>query len=484
MNIGSYSKSVALSTILAGSIKVFNFIINQSSLSYVDPASLGSYSYKLELSYTSIQQLSKDSVGLACLNGHLTSQQSLNIAFISIPLNVITILITRLFFIGYNGVESDFNTALNLYSLSSLLEALIEPLKFHSIRRANLNKKSFIDCLAFAIKSIATLALLTRHSTQHPLTCYAIAQLSYSFIQFAGYITELFSFYPQRLHTEPFLSRSSLLSLRALSTQALIKLALTQGDKFIISSHLSPSDQGAFALADNYGSILARIVFLPIEETSRVYFSNNKAPQSLATVLGVVLHAYSLLLFILPAFLPNYVQSILQILLPRYANSNASSILPHYSLYIPLMAFNGILESFLHSTASSAQIDKHSKFLTLISFLLMPSIYLALSYTPPSTHSLIIVYSNIANLGLRAAYAYRYASRTMRMSNISPSKSVALACVAAGVITRFTLFNCSLVSHMVTGGVCALSVLLIIYTAERQWFVSTLHQMKKDEKLE
>ncbi|KAH8981677.1 hypothetical protein EDB86DRAFT_2931631, partial [Lactarius hatsudake] len=42
---------------------------------------------------------------------------------------------------------------------------------------------------------------------------------------------------------------------------------LTEGDKLLIS-RLSPlADQGGYAIASNYGSLVARVVFQPIEES-------------------------------------------------------------------------------------------------------------------------------------------------------------------------------------------------------------------------
>ena len=50
--------------------------------------------------------------------------------------------------------------------------------------------------------------------------------------------------------------------------QSLVKHFLTEGDKFLVS-RLSPlADQGGYAVAANYGSLVARIVFQPIEETA------------------------------------------------------------------------------------------------------------------------------------------------------------------------------------------------------------------------
>ncbi|TIC16935.1 hypothetical protein E3Q13_02680 [Wallemia mellicola] len=477
MDISAYTKSIALSTTLAGFIKVSNFLVNQLSLRYVDPANLGRHSFKLELFYASIQQLSKDSVGLASLSASISNQQSINLAFLAIPLNVITLLITRVLFIGSNIGDADYNRALTLYTLSILLEALVEPLKYQSNKRVEIKRKSFIDSFSFAAKALVSFILLTRYSNHSSLTCYAFGQLSYSLIQFVSYCGDITIHYPRILANEAPFSKASLLSLRALITQALIKLGLTQGDKYIISSHLSDSDQGAFALADNYGSMVARIVFLPIEENSRVYFSKNESVEQVSNAIGLILRSYMLFLVVLPAFLPNYARTLLQILLPKYANSNAGSILPHYSIYIPIMAFNGILESFLHSTATSSVINKHSRFLIILSVILMPSIYFSLKYTPSCYHSIIVVYANIINLGLRSLYAYRYTSSSLNIPKITPNKVVLLACGVTGAITSYSI-SLSLVQHIITGGVCALSVLLVIVITEQKFYLSTIDKIK------
>ena len=78
------------------------------------------------------------------------------------------------------------------------------------------------------------------------------------------------------MYFEPALFKLSV----AMTGQSLIKHFLTEGDKFLVS-RLSPlADQGGYAVAANYGSLVARIVFQPIEETARVFFSKTLASSS------------------------------------------------------------------------------------------------------------------------------------------------------------------------------------------------------------
>lgn len=59
----------------------------------------------------------------------------------------------------------------------------------------------------------------------------------------------------------------------AMTAQSLLKHLLTQGDKIMLSLGQSYYDQGLYALAQNYGSLAARLLFQPLEESARIVFS-------------------------------------------------------------------------------------------------------------------------------------------------------------------------------------------------------------------
>lgn len=65
-----------------------------------------------------------------------------------------------------------------------------------------------------------------------------------------------------------------LLILAAHATaSSLLKHILTEGDKIVLSISASHFNQGIYAITSNYGSLVARILFHPIEESCRVAFS-------------------------------------------------------------------------------------------------------------------------------------------------------------------------------------------------------------------
>lgn len=169
--------------------------------------------------------------------------------------------------------------------------------------------------------------------------------------------------------------------------QSVIKHVLTEGDKLILSSFSPLQDQGGYALAVNYGrystsctlsaflninlgSLIARIIFQPIEEVMRLYFSKTfaqgsksesvlrDAANALTSLVSVQLE---LSLFFL-IFGTSYLPILLPILLPaRYLTTSAPQILSAWVWYIPVLAVNGGLEGFVASVANSRDLNRQSR---------------------------------------------------------------------------------------------------------------------------
>ena len=57
------------------------------------------------------------------------------------------------------------------------------------------------------------------------------------------------------------------------TVSSLLKHLLTEADKIALSLTSSSHNQGVFAVSNNYGSLVARMIFFPIEESSRTAFS-------------------------------------------------------------------------------------------------------------------------------------------------------------------------------------------------------------------
>lgn len=172
--------------------------------------------------------------------------------------------------------------------------------------------------------------------------------------------------------------------------QSFVKHLLTHLDSLLIAILTSPHDQGIYALAANYGSLLARMLFQPIEEASRNLFAKllsttaaatpssnpvTKAARvepenvkSAANILTIILKLYAIFSLFLLALAPPFAPLLLSILLGnRWGGSEAGAVLSAYCYYIPLLAINGVTEAFVQSVATERELAKQSAWMGLFS---------------------------------------------------------------------------------------------------------------------
>ena len=146
--------------------------------------------------------------------------------------------------------------------------------------------------------------------------------------------------------------------------QAGLKHILTQGDSLLTTLFTSLSSQGVFALASSYGSLLARLVFQPIEESSRGVFGRLLSSKPKVSDLeaariysSILLRAYALLSLQIVTVGPTLAPLLLRhIAGAKWAQSEAPRVLGLYCYYLPFLAFNGILEAFVSAVATLEQI--------------------------------------------------------------------------------------------------------------------------------
>ena len=171
---------------------------------------------------------------------------------------------------------------------------------------------------------------------------------------------------------------------------------------------------------------MARIIFQPIEETSRLYFSkslssssadesgkknkgdgSSDSGQTASKVLSSLLLLFTHLLLLLVTFGPPYLSIATTLLLPpRFQNTSAPSILRSYVFYIPMMAFNGVLEAFFASTSTPSELKNQSRWMMVFSVVFVFAAYLLnqLGFGDSG-----LVYANVLNLSLRVVYCWAFA---------------------------------------------------------------------------
>ncbi|GMM36390.1 glycolipid translocation protein [Saccharomycopsis crataegensis] len=202
--------------------------------------------------------------------------------------------------------------------------------------------------------------------------------------------------------------------------QMIFKNFLTEGDKFIFNYFFDLNQQGIYSIINNYGSLITRLVFNPIEESLKLILSkmftatddkNKKnSTQSSMKIIRLILKFYIYLTFVLVLF--GYFNApflgelfFTKIIKVSWWNANAStvkSLITFYVIYLPFLAINGIFEAFCQSISTDESIKKYSYFLSVCSLVFFGNCYLFIEVLQLQLAGLVI--SNIVNMGLRIFY--------------------------------------------------------------------------------
>ncbi|KAG8983504.1 Oligosaccharide translocation protein rft1, partial [Tulasnella sp. 427] len=442
------------------------FALNQALARLASPAVFGTASIQFELLSSTILFLSREGVRNALLRAKSddgdesedakttsTMHPSVeNISLLPPLLGVPVALLSALLYLYLTPSttlsQPYFTESVAIYAFAAVLVLLSEPLYIKAQNDLRFGIRVRAEGSAVILKAIVAVTVIVLGGEDKALLAFALGQGAYGLctlvVFWLAYPTRL-KLWPSKItetlhgNVRQYYFEPKLLNLSiAMTSQSLFKHLLTEGDKFAVSMVSSLEDQGAYAIASNYGSLVARILFQPIEESSRVFFSkalasdgsqkSSKGSKDKGAILSVHTALSLLLLFdahltlLLVTFVPPYLPTLLKILLPpRYLQTAAPQILALYpTILLPTMAFNGTLEAFLASTSTTSVMKAHAQFLVGASVASAGTIWILVEFLGWKTTGL--VWANSFNLFLRAAWAGWWAWEWFRRNNLTERK--------------------------------------------------------------
>lgn len=437
--------------------KLLTFLLNQILIRYISPKSFGLSSY-LEFLVSTVLFFSREGERLSIQrtetseiededhDGKITKrgvlQSIINFGFL--PLIIGVPLSLAIFYWQFHS-ELFKSTLLQLgyykYTIgfiwvAIILELLIEPIYAINQFELNFKRRSQFEGVAVFNKCISTFCAITIFKRHHKgeafeglaILAFALGQFSYSATLFVRYfwsfIQDNLSKPPhQKLHfsikkiqseKSSYYFDSKIFSIwKSLFIQMIFKQFLTEGDKILINYLCTVEEQGVYSVVTNYGSIIARLILQPIEESVRLLFTRllssgeNKKSISESYYLMKYLSVFYLnlsILIILGGF--TNASYLLKFVLGGdvWSKTNVFEIFPQYVLYIPFLAFNGILEALFSSIATEKDIQRFSYFMTLLSVVVLVSLYVSIEQYKMGLSGLIL--SNGINMSLRIGYCY------------------------------------------------------------------------------
>ncbi|KAJ5121191.1 uncharacterized protein N7515_009152 [Penicillium bovifimosum] len=476
--------------------RIFTFASNQLILRTLSPVVLG-VATQLELFQVSILYFSRESIRMAIQRQPISplssndpvceakpaaekqsvmSQTVVNVSYLSLVLGIPASLMFAMMYLRVVPEEASniafFYPSVILTGAASLMELTIEP--FFSVVQQHMlyETRAAVEMPAAFLRSAVT-SLTFIHASRVGRNLgvlpFALGHLSYSLALVCGYSLALlnrpstgrFSFLLTRVQSSDSsgyilgLFSRPLTSLAAnVFLQSLVKHLLTQGDTMMLAALSGLEDQGIYSLASNYGGLVARIIFQPLEESSRNLFSvllsrdenGNLKDIHIRTAkdhLIDILRAYQLLSVIIFPLGPMMVPQLLHILGGRqWASPKVGDLLSIYCYYIPFLAFNGITEAFVSSAANSQQIRKQTGWMGVFSVCYALAAYMFLEVGHLGAYGLVL--ANIVNMAVRTCWSYTFIKSYLRRNEHS--------LYAAEVAIRPASFiTCALASWLTSG---------------------------------
>jgi oligosaccharide translocation protein RFT1 len=420
------------------------------------------------------------------------TQEIINLAYVSICLGIFFAFILAWAYL--RSLRSDlsvlktpfFKQALQIYGFAAFIELLAEPCFVVVQQKSEYKIRAAAESVATVLRCLVTygLAVLAaRKGTDLGILPLAVGRLAYGLSLLFVYYTKVraitaasgVSLVPRLIVSRylnagiwflarmlirgssesdfifSYFSRSLLALGIRFFMQGVVKHVLTHGDVILVSYLASPEALGIYALASNYGGLIARMVFQPIEESSRNYFgkllSTVDAKPSKAVIesgsrsLHNLLRFYILLSISAVTVGPTVAPLLLNVVAgSTWVDIGAGDVLAKYCYYIPLLAVNGVTEAFISSIATESELNRQSAWMFAFSIGFAVAGYVFLRLLDLGAEGL--VWANTVNMGLRILWSSNFIKSYLKRNGSHLNISAMMprpVTIAVGVSTAAVL---------------------------------------------
>uniref|UniRef100_A0A8C5UX46 Protein RFT1 homolog n=1 Tax=Microcebus murinus TaxID=30608 RepID=A0A8C5UX46_MICMU len=356
-----------------------------------------------------------------------------------------------------------YRTGVVLFGLSAVVELLGEPFWVLAQAHMFIKLKVITESLSVILKSVLT-AFLVLWVPHWGLYIFSLAQLFYTTILvlcYVIYFTKLLSspestkqqtlpvsritdLLPSITRSRNFVNWKEAKLTWSFFKQSFLKQILTEGERYMMTflNILNFGDQGVYDIVNNLGSLVARLIFQPIEESFYIFFAKVLEREKHATlqkqedfaVAAMVLESLLKLALLAGLTITVFGFAYSQLALDIYGGAMLSSgsgpvLLRSYCLYVLLLAINGVTECFTFAAMSKEEVDRYN-----VTMLALSSSFLVLSCI--LTHwcgSVGFILANCFNMGIRITQSLFFIHRYYRESPYRPLAGLYLSPVLLGV---------------------------------------------------
>ncbi|XP_057342497.1 protein RFT1 homolog isoform X8 [Manis pentadactyla] len=310
--LGQAARLASTGLLLQVVFRLITFVLNAFILRFLSKEIVGIVNVRLTLLYSTTIFLAREAFRRACLSGGAQRDwsQTLNLLWLTVPLGIFWSLLLGWIWLWWlerpdPNVIPHYGTGVVVFGLSAVVELLGEPFWVLAQAHMFVKLKVVAESLSVALRSVLT-AVLVLGLPHWGLYIFSLAQLFYTaalVLCYVGYFTKLLGS-PQSAKQQAlpvsrmadvlpsigrgraFLNWKEAKLTWSFFKQSFLKQILTEGERYVMTflNVLNFGDQGkmkfcsglikgVYDVVNNLGSLVARLIFQPIEESFYIFFA-------------------------------------------------------------------------------------------------------------------------------------------------------------------------------------------------------------------
>ncbi|CAK7294348.1 man(5)GlcNAc(2)-PP-dolichol translocation protein RFT1 isoform X1 [Vulpes vulpes] len=495
--LGQAARLASSGLLLQVLFRLITFVLNAFILRFLSKEIVGIVNVRLTLLYSTTIFLAREAFRRACLSGGAQRDwsQTFNLLWLTVPLGVFWSLLLgwvwlHLLEVPDPNVVPHYGTGVVVFGLSAVVELLGEPLWVLAQTQMFVKLKVIAESLSVILKSVLT-AFLVLWLPHWGLYIFSLAQLFYTALLVLCYVTyftkllgssestkqqalpvsRMTDLLPSITRSGAFVNWKEAKLTWSFFKQSFLKQILTEGERYIMTflNVLNFGDQGVYDIVNNLGSLVARLIFQPIEESFYIFFAKvlergkdaTLQKQEDVAVAAAVLESLLKLALLAGLTITIFGFAYSQLALDIYGGAMLSSgsgpvLLRSYCLYVLLLAINGVTECFTFAAMSKEEVDRYN-----FTMLALSSSFLVLSYLLTQwCGSVGFILANCFNMGIRITQSLCFIHRYYRKS---PHRPLAGLYLSPALLGAFVL----------SGGITGVSE--VFFCCEQGWLARLAH---------
>ncbi|KAJ1524816.1 hypothetical protein ONE63_009686 [Megalurothrips usitatus] len=534
--LSSSLQNASFNIIFQIGFRILTFLLNAFVLRHVSQAAVGVMNVRLLLLESTLLFLSREAFRRACLSK--TSEhywpKVINLVWLTVPLCQLLCLIFGYIWLSVLSVPSTNITehyTIGVWSIaiSCIIEMCCEPVYLMAEAFLFVRLKVVMQTLLVLVRTIAFTSIVL-YQPKAAVLAFSVAQILSITVYTVGYyvyfhffmknrlleraqmelekskgrpyqrkdsiigtvydfpFNSVVEFLPSRIEDETAFDYNLALLTWSFFKQGILKQILTEGERYVMTlfSVLSFGEQGIYDVVNNLGSMAARFLFRPIEESAYFYFSqmirrdlpiteqDSKQVGECVLVLQRLLRCLLALGLVILVFGLAY--SRLLLLLYGGAGLIAGTgplLLRTHCLSVLLLALNGITECYALASMDTKQLDRYNYVMVWLSIG-----FLCISWILTKLFGGVgFILANCCNMAARITHSIHYIRDQFKDTAFNPLKDIiphrlyCITLVISGVVTQFSeifVSPYSLLAHFLIGAVCFLITIVVWTYGERK----------------